>query len=59
MYDLDFAHICDEEYDILIPDHAWDLPVIKDLLAILKSKEFRERLETLGGYIIENPGAMR
>ena len=59
MYDLDFVHICDEEYDLIIPDHAWELPVIKDLLAILKSKEFRERLETLGGYIIENPGEIR
>jgi len=59
MYDLDFMHICDEEYDFLIPDHAWELPIIKQLLDILKSEGFRKRLETLGGYTVENPGAVK
>jgi len=59
MYGLDFVHICDEEYDLLIPDHAWELQIVQELLKVLKSKEFRDRLETLGGYIVENPGEIR
>ena len=56
MYDLDFLHICDEQYDLLIPDHAWELPMIQKLMDILKSDEFRVRLDKLGGYIVDNPG---
>ena len=26
LYDLDFIPICIEEYDLIIPDHAWDTP---------------------------------
>ena len=59
MYDLDFAHICDEEYDMLIPDHASELPMIIELLDVLKSESFRERLDMLGGYTLENPGRIK
>jgi len=59
MYDLDFVHICDEDYDLLIPDHAWDLPMIQELLEVLRSDDFRKRLDKLGGYIIENPGIVK
>jgi len=56
MYDLEFIHICDEDYDLLIPDHAWELPKIQALINELKSDKFRKRLDKLGGYILENPG---
>ena len=56
MYDLDFAHICDEEYDLLIPDYAWEMPIVQTLIDMLKSDEFKNRLFTLGGYVVENPG---
>jgi len=59
MYDLDFIHICDEQYDLLIPDHAFDLPAVRELIDVLKSKDFTKRLERLGGYITENPGNIR
>ena len=59
LYDLDFLPICDEQYDLLIPDHAWELPIMRNLLDVLKSDEFRRRLEDLGGYTIENPGRVR
>jgi len=58
MYDLDFVHICDEQYDFLIPDHAWELPIVQKLLNLLKSEAFSKRLEALGGYILENPGTI-
>jgi len=54
MYDLDFLHICDEQYDFLIPDHAWELPQVQCLLELLKSDELRERLNALGGYIFDD-----
>lgn len=56
LYDLDFIPVCIEEYDLIIPDHAWDTPMVQKLLDLLKSDAFREKLLTLGGYTIENPG---
>ncbi|MBQ8236696.1 MAG: molybdopterin biosynthesis protein [Oscillospiraceae bacterium] len=56
LYDLDFIPICIEEYDLIIPDHAWDTPMVQQLLATLKSGAFREKLLAMGGYTVENPG---
>ena len=56
LYDLDFIPICIEEYDLIIPDHAWDTPMVQELLAILKSDAFREKILSLGGYTVDNPG---
>ena len=59
LYDLDFLPVCDEQYDLLIPDHAWEMPMMQKLLDVLKSDEFRQRLAELGGYTVENPGKVR
>ncbi len=56
LYDLDFIPICIEEYDLIIPDHAWDTPMVQQLLETLKSEAFREKILSLGGYTVENPG---
>ena len=56
LYDLDFIPICIEEYDLIIPDHAWDTPMVRSLLTILKSDVFREKILSLGGYTVDNPG---
>jgi len=56
LYDLDFIPICIEEYDLIIPDHAWDTPQVRQLIATLKSDAFREKILSLGGYTVENPG---
>ena len=56
LYDLDFIPICIEEYDLIIPDHAWDTPMVRSLLTILKSDAFREKILSLGGYTVDNPG---
>jgi putative molybdopterin biosynthesis protein len=56
MYNLDFIHICDEQFDLLISDPAWELPMVQRLIDVLKSDEFRRRLDVLGGYVLENPG---
>ncbi|MBQ4577752.1 MAG: molybdopterin biosynthesis protein [Clostridia bacterium] len=56
LYDLDFIPICIEEYDLIIPDHAWDTPVVRQLLDTLRSETFRAKLLALGGYTVDNPG---
>ena len=56
LYDLDFIPICIEEYDLIIPDHAWDTPMVQELLSILKSDAFREKMLSMGGYTVDNPG---
>ena len=56
LYGLDFIPICIEEYDLIIPDHAWDTPQVQQMIATLKSPAFREKILALGGYTVENPG---
>lgn len=59
LYQLDFLPVCMEQYDLLIPDSAWDTPMVQKLLLVLKGEEFRQRLERLGGYQLEQPGRVR
>lgn len=56
LYSLDFIPICIEEYDLIIPDHAWEAPMVRQLIATLKSDGFRDKILSLGGYTVENPG---
>ena len=59
IYDLDFIPVCLEQYDLLVSDETYESPMFKELLAILKSEEFKNRLNELGGYEIHNPGTIR
>ena len=59
MYDLDFLHVCDEQYDLLIPDYAWDTPMVQRMLDILRSDAFADKLRRLGGYKTDRPGEVR
>ena len=56
LYDLDFIPICIEEYDLIVPDHAWDTPQVQQMIGVLKSEEFKNKILSLGGYTVENPG---
>ncbi len=56
LYELDFIPVCIEEYDLIIPGSAWDTPMVKKLLETLKSEQFKEKLEALGGYTLDAPG---
>jgi len=47
---LDFIEIGVEEYDFAIRKADLDLPQVKALVEILKSKEFHEKLDEMGGY---------
>ena len=59
LYGLDFLPLCTEQYDLLIPDYAIGLPMVQRLLEVLRSDDFRQRLKKMGGYTLENPGAIR
>jgi len=59
IYGLDFIPICDEQYDFLIPEYALELPAVQKVLELLKSPEFKVRIEAMGGYRIEHPGTFR
>ena len=59
LYDLDFVPICMEQYDLLIPDSAFDTPMVQCLLEVLQSPAFAARLEALGGYELNHPGKVR
>ena len=59
MYGLGFVPVCEEQYDLLVPDYAWDTPGIQALVAALRSEAFAARMTALGGYRIGNPGTVR
>ena len=54
--DLDFITLADEEYDFAIPEEHMDLPHVQAFLSVLRSEEFRERTEALGGYTFARTG---
>ena len=59
MYGLDFVPVCTEQYDLLIPDYAWDTPMVQALIKVLKSDAFKARLNEMGGYTLDRPGEVR
>ena len=59
MCGLDFVPVCEEQYDLLIPDSSWELPMVQSMLEILGSDAFRERILAAGGYSVDSPGRIR
>ena len=59
LYGLDFIPICIEQYDLLVPDSAWESPMMRYLLEILSSESFAAKLEEMGGYQLGQPGRVR
>ena len=56
LYGLDFIPVCIEEYDLIIPDISWEMPQTRQLMETLKSDAFREKILSMGGYTVDNPG---
>ncbi len=54
--ELDFIPIGEESYDFAIPVKYLDKEMIKIFIQALQSQEFKEKLEELGGYRLENTG---
>jgi len=53
---LDFMLLNEEPYDLVIPNHFLNLPTIQSLLSLLKLKQLRHQIESLGGYDIRYMG---
>ncbi len=49
-YGLDFIPVCNEEYDFLIDEKAYDSERVQRFINALHSDELKERLKKLGGY---------
>lgn len=54
--ELDFIEVAPEEYDFAIPARHLELPHVKAFIEILKSEDFRNRVEELGGYSCDRAG---
>ena len=53
---LDFIEVAPEEYDFAVPAGYLELPHMKAFIELLKSEEFKKRLEELGGYSCPHAG---
>ena len=54
--DLDFIPVVTEQYDLIIPLAHFESENIQFVLAIINSREFKRRVEELGGYSTEKTG---
>jgi putative molybdopterin biosynthesis protein len=53
---LDFIPLTRERFDLLVPKDRFFIRGIQVLLGIIGSREFRERVGTLGGYDVTESG---
>ncbi len=53
---LDFIPVVTEQYDLVIPQKYFEMKNIQILLETIKSREFKKRVEALGGYNTEKTG---
>lgn len=54
--DLDFIPVCYESYDFLVRESSLNDEKIKEFIQILKSIEFKNEVQKLGGYGFDNIG---
>lgn len=57
-FGLDFIPIGYESYDFLVREKYLEDSRVKTFIELLKSDWFRETLETIGGYALEQPGTL-
>jgi molybdenum cofactor synthesis domain-containing protein len=53
---LDFIPLLPERYDLVVPLATYDDPRFQTLLAVIRSQEFQEAAENLGGYDLKDCG---
>ena len=53
---LDFINVAFEDYDFLVPYKLLKDERVKEFIEVLKSDEFKDRVDSLGGYGFENIG---
>lgn len=55
---LEFVPVGVEEYDLVIPNRYWDDPRIQSLLTVIRSAEFKNEVQNLGGYGLDRTGEL-
>jgi putative molybdopterin biosynthesis protein len=55
---LDFIPVVTEQYDLIIPEAHFPSDGIQAMLSVIRSPEFRSRVEELGGYHTERTGTI-
>ena len=53
---LDFIPLLKERYDLIIPEAFYRDPLLKPLLEVIASEEFKKEIEALGGYDTSETG---
>ena len=56
---LGFIPVVTEEYDLIIPDRFYNTKKVQALLATINSKDFQDKLLSLGGYSTQNTGKVK
>ncbi|MFI3172231.1 MAG: molybdopterin biosynthesis protein [Eubacteriales bacterium] len=56
---LDFIPVGEEEYDFAIPKKYFESPEVQAFLDVITSDEFKEKVESLGGYTTSRVGEMQ
>jgi len=56
--DLDFVPIVTEEYDLVIPEEFFEDEKIELMLEVIRSQEFKELVDQLGGYDTSRTGTV-
>ncbi len=52
MYNLKFIELRDEEYDFCIPKSRFKKESVSEFISVLKSDEFKKRIEALVGFVV-------
>ena len=53
---LDFIPVVTEQYDLVIPEEFFDSHNIQTLMETIRSEDFKQRVQALGGYNTEKTG---
>ncbi|MBW1674101.1 MAG: helix-turn-helix domain-containing protein [Deltaproteobacteria bacterium] len=56
MLGLEFIHITKERYDLVIPKEKFSAKPLTALMEVVRSQEFRTKIEQMGGYDIRDSG---
>jgi putative molybdopterin biosynthesis protein len=55
---LDFLPVITERYDLVIPAVHFEGPLVRTLLRIIISEEFKNQVMALGGYDVRETGTL-
>jgi putative molybdopterin biosynthesis protein len=56
MLNLTFIHLTNEQYDFVIPRENLSAQSINSLIAVIRSREFKESINQMGGYDTKDTG---